>query len=147
MTVLSQLPLWHDHVYLWIVYIQFCCSKFNMKQMKEIISHGVLGSQHFLCGTCPIALLALFFPPKCSKCFSSISFTCVLLWCSSLSPTLTHTQLLPDHQIFIQTLLCTNSLNSLSALHGAYALTVPRAPAAQWIRNLEQIFTSLKEEY
>lgn len=113
--------------------------------MKETISHGVHGSQHFLCGTCPIALFAHFFSPRCFKCFSRVSLTCMLLWCSSLSaPTLTYTQLLPDHRIFIQTHLCTNSL---SALHGVYALTVPRAPAVQWIRNLEQFFTGLKEEY
>lgn len=83
----KSVTLWHDHVYLWIVYIQFCCPKFNMKQMEEIISRGVHGSQHFLCGTCPIALFALFFPQVfCFKCFSSVSFRCVLLWCSPLSP-------------------------------------------------------------
>lgn len=60
-TVISQLSLWYDRVYLQIVYIQFCCPKFSMKQMKEIISHGAHGSQDFLCGTCPIALFALFF--------------------------------------------------------------------------------------
>lgn len=91
-TVISQLPLWHDHVYLRILYIQFCCPKFNMKQIKEIISHGVHGSQHFLCGTCPIASLHFFSPQVfCFKCFSSVSFMCVLLWCSSLSPLLSCT--------------------------------------------------------
>lgn len=143
-TVISQLPLWHDHVYLQIVYIQFCCPTFNMKQMKEITSHGVHGFQHFLCGTCPIALFALFSPPGVLSASPAFFYVCAAVEFLSLPPTLLHAQLLPDHWIFIQTHLCTNSQ---SALHGVYALTVPRAPAAQWVRNLEQFFTSLKEEY
>lgn len=97
-TVISQLPLWHDHVYLRIVYIQFCCPKFSMIQMKEIISHGAHGSQHFLCGTCPIALFARFFFPQvfCFKCFSRVSLTCVLLWRSSLSPPYAHAHTAPS---------------------------------------------------
>ncbi|KAF2984036.1 hypothetical protein EK904_008076 [Melospiza melodia maxima] len=66
----------------------------------------------------------------------------------SLSPTPLHTQLLPDHWIFIQTHLCTNSL---SALHGIYALTVPRAPAAQWAASapskLSQLDMSFTKEF
>lgn len=86
-TVISQLPLWHDHVYLQIVYIQFCCPKFKMKQMKEIISHGVHGSQHFLCGTCPIALLAHFPPPRCSVLSASPAFLLRVCCCGvPLSP-------------------------------------------------------------
>lgn len=143
-TVISQLPLWHDHIYLLIEYIQFCCPKFTMKQMKEIISHGVHGSQHFLCDNCPIALFPLFPPHKCFVFSASPAFfyMCAAVVSPSLCPTFLHTQLLPDHWIFIHTHLCTNSL---SALHVLYALTVPRA--AQWIRNLEQFFTSLNEEY
>lgn len=93
-TVISQLPLWHDHVYLQIVYIQFCCPKFKMKQMKEIISHGVHGSQHFLCGTFPIALFAHFFPPRCSVLSASPAFLLRVCCCGvplSLPYTPAHT--------------------------------------------------------
>lgn len=94
-TIISQLSLWRNHVYLWIVYIQFCCPKFNMTQMKESIFHGAHGhgSQHFLCGTCPIALWTFFFPQVfCFKYYSRVSllFTYVLLWCFSISLIHTH---------------------------------------------------------
>lgn len=62
-TIISQLPLWRKHVYLWTVYIQFCCPKFSMTQMKESVFYVVHGSQHFLSDTCPIALFGLLFSP------------------------------------------------------------------------------------
>lgn len=123
-TIISQLSLWRNHVYLWIVYIQFCCPKFNMTQMKESIFHGAHGhgSQHFLCGTCPIALFGLFFSPRCSVSSTSPEFLCCLRMCCCgvslyLSSTLMHTQILTDHWIFIQTHLCTNSWSALCSVY------------------------------
>lgn len=41
--------------------------------------------------------LHVFFPQVfCFKCFSRVSLTCVLLWCSSLSPSYTHAHTAPS---------------------------------------------------
>lgn len=135
-TVISQLPLWRKHVYLWTVYIQFCCPKFNMTR-----------GMFFLC--CPwfpafpvwhlshSTLWTFIFPRYyVSNAFPEF-LCCLCMPCCGvslyLSSTLIYIQLLPDLWHFNQTHLCTNSGSSLCSV---YALKLPKAPAVQQIKNL-----------
>lgn len=118
--------------------------------MKESIFHGAHGhgSQHFLRGTCPIALWTFFFPQVfCFKYYSRVSllFTYVLLWCFSISliHTHAHTDSYRSLDFHSDPPVCKLMVSPVQCL----SLTVPRAPAVKWIKNLKQFFTfSLKEE-
>lgn len=89
-TILSQSFLWRNRVYLQITYIQFCCPKFSMTQMKESTFQGVHASQPFpLWHFVPLySLDFLFSQAFCFKGFSRVSLllTYALLCCFSRTP-------------------------------------------------------------
>lgn len=97
-TILSQLFLWRNRVYLWRTYIQFCCPKFNMTQMKESVSHGAHGSQPFpLWHFVPLYSLDFFVPGVLFQSFCRVSLllTYALLCCFSRTPIHTHAHTAP----------------------------------------------------